>query len=193
MIRAIVFLFVSSLAGISFSASTNATLPGSGTNEVGTGTVAWSNPERITADDGSYATFSMPFEDSSNYLVASNFSFTPTVPSSKQITGLIVEFEKSATSGLGADETLIFNVGSSSSTNKANVGSDWPGSDTIATYGSATDNWGISLTGSDLTNLKLKLSVVPTGISFAGAVDFIQVTVFYAGGSSFAAFQEFFD
>ena len=102
-----------------------ASLPANGADDAGVGTITWSDPGNITADDGAYAT---ALAGTSHYLVASNFGFT--VPDNAVIDGVEVDIGRFAN---GASQTSLTDptVGANNSTVGTNAWTD-PGNITLS-------------------------------------------------------------
>lgn len=126
-------------------ASTSLTLAGTGANNADAGTVAWSNPDRVTADDGSNATASTKGSSTTQYLHATNFSFS--IPANSIRIGAQVRKQHFSSGGNMVDHTIQLIVGGTrTGDNKADTMTAWPGSATNADYGDAYDSWNAGLT-----------------------------------------------
>lgn len=155
---------------------------------------AWVNPGNAAADDGTEATITaatFDTNDVSEVLWASNFGFT--VPAGATIDGLVVEIDRRCSTGGAVDFRVQFydtSIGAVQGDNKASV-SAWPTTLSVATYGGATDTWGIAGIDSTFVNqtdFGLFLSAQATGNNTDVQVDFMRVTVHYtaAGGGAVA-------
>jgi hypothetical protein len=149
------------------------------------GTVAWTNPGNVTADDNVVTTASLTSTNTtSHYLKATNyFSGTP-VPSDATVLGITVEVDRRNSGGGNCKDNVVSLVlgGTVSGDNKAAAG-NWPTTAlTYATYGSASDLWGLTLTPADVnaTDFGVALSAIRVGSSPVANVDHIRVTVAYA-------------
>src|SRR5689334_5997158 len=86
--------------------STGLKVAGQGRN-VSRGLTAWSNPSRVTADDGSNATNAIGFGSTSDWLVADTFDFS-SIPSDAKITGVRVRIQASSS---GSQTISQVNIG----------------------------------------------------------------------------------
>lgn len=125
--------------------------PGTISNDASFGTTAWSNPSNAASSNDSYATVAVDNTPTdSQYLKVSNFGFT--IPAGATINGIEDKIEKSRAGGLEnvIDRRVrVVKGGVIGSTDKADATS-WPTTDTIFTYGGASDLWGETWTDSDV-------------------------------------------
>jgi hypothetical protein len=155
---------------------------GTGADDNSIGTVSWSNPGNVTAEDGSDASAG---QGTSHYLKATNFGFS--IPSGSSVDGITVEVKKRADAGVGPvtdNAARIVKGGTIGSTDRSQ-GGNWPTSDTYATYGGSSDLWGESWSASDInaSNFGFALSA-SVGTSSIANIDYVRVTVKYSAGSS---------
>lgn len=146
------------------------------------GAIAWTAASNAQASDNSYATSVLLLGQITNYLMATNFNFS--IPLKSTILGVTVNIERSSNTLNGTHDNSIKLVKASaiSGNDKANAGLEWPTADAVATYGSATDLWGLSLTPSDINNSGF--GVVMSGIAdLAGTaqIDYVSITIDYLG------------
>lgn len=160
------------------STSTANTLPGTGSNVTGVGSVAWSNPSNITAEDGNYATVDTSLGDS-NYLEATNFGFN--LPNDATVIGITAQFYRHDVSNGAVVDSIVSLIKAGTVTGENKAGQPWQTSDTLATYGSGTDVWGTTLTASDVnaSNFGVALSVTTEKIGGLASVDYVLMTVYY--------------
>lgn len=159
-------------------------------NVAGAG-VDWVNPSNAQTSDNSYATALLTntviFSD---YLRVTGFGFT--VPAGATIDGVQVDIERKWASAKGVPivdlSVMLVKGGTESGNDKADTGTNWPSSDTYASYGGAADLWGLTLTDSDINasnfgvsiSAQLELSTPPTPpFSATGSIDHIRITVHY--------------
>lgn len=153
----------------------------------------WTNPGNIAADDGSEAQITAATYDSPDIsfrIKARWNSGQFTIPTDATIDGMVVEIDRRCFAGSAADFRVQFtdNISALIGNNKASA-SAWPGSSTVATYGSSSDVWGTSLAAADFNggDFRVALSVSATSANTDIGVDFIRLTVHYteaAGGVS---------
>ena len=174
---------------VTFTTSSTATITTSvtnartGANVSGTGSVAWTNPGNITADDTSYATAARS-NATSQYLEGTNYGFA--IPSDATINGIVVtlgRYESSTGSGNDVRDSVVSLIkgGTITGNNKAATTTEWPtGSPAAATYGTNSDLWGGSWTPADInaSDFGVALSANSTNSRTASG-HYMQVTVTY--------------
>lgn len=147
----------------------------------GVGTISWANVSNArVSDDFAASVSAMSSAQVTHYLVVSSFGFN--VPAQATITGVSVGIERKTNNGIVDNEVRLLS-GAIGGDNKASA-STWPASDTVATYGGASDKWGLTLTPNDVngSSFGAALSAKYTPVSGNGspAVDQIRMTVFYS-------------
>ncbi len=167
-------------------ASTGPNNPATAANDAAVGTEAWFSGELTDCftSDNVYSRLdsNLAAVEISNYLKVTNFSFS--IPAGSTIDGIVVEIERQKTgSGVAVDNIVkLIKGGTIQGDNKAS-GSSYPSSDAYATYGGATDMWGLSLSEADVesSGLGVALSVKNTHASFAVSpkIDHFRITVYY--------------
>lgn len=177
-------------------ASTGFTICGTGANDAGIGTQAWSNPGNVTADDASNASGAAADKDEQmNWLKGSNFGFS--IPAGSTIDGIearlqAADVEESAVAGI--THVAIYKDDST-------AGDDLETGETIVTatptnydYGDSSELWGLSWTAAEInsSDFQLRISMNANNISgfFAGdpVVDFLAVNVHYTESSGETTF-----
>jgi hypothetical protein len=161
--------------------TTSATFPTTGANVTGIGSVAWTNPGRIVANDDSYATAAITSSAGSNYSQGSGFGFA--IPADATINGLLVTIGRKTSSGTTIyDNTVqLVKAGTIVGENKAST-TAWGSSESAATYGGAADLWGTTWTPTDIntSTFGVALSAKNTSsTSRTASVDYITVAVTY--------------
>lgn len=178
-------------------ASTGFTLPGSGTNNSGIGTVAWSSPGNILTDNGSNASGASAGKSvQMQYLVASDFGFS--IPDGSTIDGFQARVQAAYGTAPSAAPVIthIYLVrGGSTLSSNFSSGASLTGSMTDYTFGGSTNLWGLSWTPAQVnaSNFQFRFSCdsgVNSGFSSGASpqVDVMWVNVFYtppAGGTRF--------
>jgi hypothetical protein len=165
---------------IQVSNNTATAIAGTGVDDASTGSVAWSNPGNVTADDASVATAVLPGpHDLSHYLKATNFGFA--IPVGATINGIEATVERSSDgAGIQVDSIVsLVKGGVIGAVNRA-VFTSIPGSSTAKTFGSPSDLWGVTLTPADVNAANF-------GFVYAGgegtfktiSVDRMNITVYY--------------
>lgn len=141
------------------------------------------NPTNAGASDDSYATCALLLGQVSNYLMVTGFSFN--MPSDATITGVTVKVERNATStsAISDNSVKLVKGGVISGSDKASA-STWGTSDTVATYGSATDSWGLSWTPADInaSNFGCVISAI-SALAATVNIDFVSITIDYIGSN----------
>jgi len=158
-------------------ASQGPNIAGTGTNVTGIGTVAWTNPGNITANDSNYTVFSVASFKTSNYLQATNFGFS--IPDSATIDGIYVVFYPDDAT-VANTQVYILKNNVITGTNKA---SGYLMS--TNTFGSSNDKWGETWTYDDINSSGFGVSYVCNSFKTAvGSINYITITVYYTEGSS---------
>ncbi|HEY4503407.1 MAG TPA: hypothetical protein VJC14_03170 [Candidatus Paceibacterota bacterium] len=166
--------------------------PDSANNASDVGTLSWNTPGVIpnilNTSDNLYATSTMNGTAATNYLKATNFSFS--IPKGATILGISVGIERSRTSDIGPsieirdnEIKIIKSDGTLGSQNKSKT-TNWPTADTYTSYGSTTDLWGENWTASDINNANFGVAISAKGMSSSGnnrdaQVDHVRITVNY--------------
>src|SRR5438105_4772491 len=109
-------------------ASQGPSFPATAIDDASVGTVAWSNPTNITADDGAGAQGNAAiFGGLTHWLWGSNFGFT--IPAGATIQGILVEWKKKATAGTVVDNQVQIALGGTvQGSDYADTSTSWGGS-----------------------------------------------------------------
>ncbi len=158
--------------------------PGTIVSDDSYGSTAWSNPDNAKTSNNTYATNSGNTENS-NYLKATNFGFS--IPSGKTIDGILVDFERKASSawgvsGLGERVRIVKSDGTIGSTDRGDA-SYWSTTEAYVEYGGESDLWGETWSSSDIndSDFGVVLNTVIESYSTA-SVDHIRIKVYYSTG-----------
>lgn len=153
--------------------------PGTLADDAGVGTTVWADPSNAASSNDIYAVNSVALSGTSHYLKATNFGFS--IPAGSTINGITVEIERKA-SGLATitdSRVRLVKGGTIQTTDKAS-GSNWPESDTYASYGGAADLWGDTWTADDINNSGFGAVLAATSSSGGDAsVDHMRITIDY--------------
>ncbi len=158
---------------------------GTGANVSGVGTVNWSNPGRITANDGLNATATINIvTNTTKYLQGTNYGFA--IPTDATINGIEVSIERkssASTLGLSVNDNVVklIKAGTIVGDNKK-LTADWLTAMTVANYGGGADLWGTTWTPSEInaSDFGVALSVNTDAIlNRTASVNYIQVTITY--------------
>lgn len=143
-------------------------LPTTGASSAIGGASAWSNPSRITADDGSSATWGAFAGGQHSAITGSVFAFQQ-LPPEAVIDGIAVTVDGSQT-GCYGDVTL--NI---AGTTFKDIGS------LATTYGGATDLWGAtSIDPADIAGMTVTVSASDvSGGDGIASIDYLSVTVYW--------------
>lgn len=156
--------------------------PGTGSNNTSTGTIAWSNPERITAADLVRATTVTNYDIgvTTNYLIGDNFGFS--IPLNAIIKGILVEWRKRISANDPRDSRVrIIKAGNIGTTDKADAGTQWLPADSYFSYGGSTDLWGLTWQAAHINaaDFGVALSAGAAFDNTTPAIDHVRVTVYY--------------
>ena len=184
VVTALAFILVLLFAASAWADSTGARNVGTGASATGVGTVAWTSPGSITADDTSYATCALSNSAQSNYLSGTNYGFS--IPAGATINGIQVTIGRDSSSFTSPyiHDTVVSLIkgGVVTGANEAATSTNWPTTITAASYGSTSDLWGTTWTAADINaaNFGVALSASSTGTtSRTASVDYMQITVTY--------------
>lgn len=147
------------------------------------GVVGITSPANAGLSDNVYATSVLALTQLSNYLKATNFGFN--IPLDAIITGVTVNVERSG-SLLNAitDNSIKLVKGGTISGNEKASANLWPTTDAIATYGSSTDLWGLTLTPVDINNPNFGVAISASAtLAGTASIDFISISVDYLGSN----------
>lgn len=179
---------------------TDWTDPGTGDNDgvLILGDDAWTDPENITASDGSYAISDTPHANSeiSSGIVAYNFGFDLPTDASASITGVQVRVKgyNYATNGNTILDFLTVVLAESLGItgmmigdNKASEGDSFPNSDGgyFAVFGGQSDVWGVAdLTPADVNDSGFGVGIGTYKVGLGAsdpqpAIDSIQMRIYY--------------
>ncbi len=161
--------------------------PGTMADDSGIGTEVWADPNNAKLSDDARS-IAGPSEGTkiTHYLKATNFGFG--IPSDKSVTGIVMEYERKR-SGSGEVNIKDYRVyirkanGALGTENKADTSTNWPSSDTYASYGDSADLWSETWTYANINHANF--GVVISGRSVGGSatrrfnIDHIRMTVYY--------------
>lgn len=155
-----------------------------GVNDASIGSVAWSNPSNITADDRAFATVAPGTGNISNYLYATDFDLSA-IPDSDDIDAIEFSFNRRASvQNRISDNTVRPAVSDTPDGDNVALAGNWGRTETTVTYGDqVSDTLGLTgLTGLDVkTNFGLMIAV--NGQSAAEArADYCEVTIVHTAG-----------
>lgn len=168
---------------VSAHAFTMTRTPTSCSDVTGIGTQAWTGTGNVGASDNSYATVSLSDNRTSHYLECTGYNFA--VPDGAVINGITVSIERHSSSTITYDaDVQLVKAGVIGGTDQS-TGTEYPTSDTVATYGSSSDLWGTTWAASDIRNANFGVAFAAQKIGSSGgsrtaSVDVIQITIDYS-------------
>lgn len=153
----------------------------SGTDNTGTGTIAWTNPGNITTANTTYATIYDAGVTISHYLLAKTYGFA--IPSTAVIDGILVTYYRYAddnNSSNRIDDSIVklFYSGSAVGTSQS-TSSRWGTTPATKTFGSSTANWGYNLTPTIVNDSTFGVGLAASLKDTIGYVDYAKMTVYY--------------
>jgi trimeric autotransporter adhesin len=191
--KAVLLLF---LATLSFFAHAQFTASSTKSNTVATssttGGTNWTNPNNIQVADNNFATCLITLSNKPTYnLDAKDWGFQNTdttltnyVPSGATINGVevTVTMRKTLTGILKDSKVMLLKAGAETGLNKARGNANWSSTASAVTFGSSTDLWGATLTGTDLLNSGFGVRVVARsqgGRDVQAEIDNISIKVYF--------------
>ncbi|MFC1908176.1 hypothetical protein ACFLWT_02090 [Chloroflexota bacterium] len=169
-----------------YAASTAALYPGTAVSTaVGLYVNApWTSPANVGADDSTTANVGTKNLDNGSYterLDATNFGFA--IPTGSTIDGIVVEYDRfSPDEGAGVTDDLVQLIkGGTPQGTDFGVGAGWATSETIVTFGSSSELWGLTWAAADINASNFGVAVAATSsVNNAQAeIDFLRITVHY--------------
>lgn len=161
-----------------------------GPTYVGTGAGAgWTNPANITADDNTYADYSIPTGGTSGALIGTNVGST--IPTDATIDGITFEFGRYTTAGpssaVDATIQMIDEAGSPVGDNKS-AGATWATAEENVSFGGAADKWGwATVTPAKLNHANSGIQIIAdhagAPVTVQAHVDYFRRTVNYTTAS----------
>ena len=169
------------------AASQGPIISGTGADNAGVGTIAWTGFGNITANDGSNATDAITSAATGHYLFATNFGFT--IPTGSTITGIQADVEELATTAskntINDNSIKIIQAGAVAGTDQS-AGAAWPTTATLKTYGSSSNLWGLSWTSAQINASNFGVAISAKNVksgngssTLTASVDYVQITVTY--------------
>lgn len=156
------------------------------------GIVAITNPTNALISDNSYATSVLLLGQTTQLLKATNFGFS--IPLDATILGVLVEVERSSTvlSAVRDNSIRLVKAGTISGDEKASA-TLWPTSDAYASYGSASDLWGLSLTPQNVNASDFGVVIgAIADVAATAQIDHIRITITYMGSNKISTRRKYF-
>ncbi|MFH1608868.1 MAG: hypothetical protein ABH951_02530, partial [Patescibacteria group bacterium] len=183
----LIFVVAFSFLGFSLNVEAATSGPNNGgtfTNDATIGTLAWTNPFNAQTLNGVYATAALTTGTTTQYLKATNFGFA--IPAGSVINGIQVSITRDGAVGNKIkDSSLKLVKGGVIGGTDHSAGASWANGDTLVTYGSTSDLWGLTWTSADInsSNFGFVISATATG-SRTATIDNINITVTYTSGNT---------
>ncbi|WP_276501837.1 T9SS type A sorting domain-containing protein [Terrimonas pollutisoli] len=160
-------------------------------NNSGLGSITWSNLANTVLSDNSYSSagtlLGVLATANTQYLVFKDFNFS--LPAGAAICGIEVSREGSASgllvgSSIRDNSVRIIKNNVIDGDDKASA-TNWTGSDATTTYGSVSDDWGLSWTAADINSsdfgvaISARMSAGLASLFLTANVDRVSITVYY--------------
>jgi hypothetical protein len=168
---------------------------GTAADDAAVGTTAWTNPGNTASSDDARAVASaVPATTGvSQYLKLTNFGFA--LPAGATVTGVRVDWERSASAGTAISTNSIKLVKAGAVAGSEMVGADtaqWTTTDVAFTHGGPANLWGTTWTRDEINAAGFGVAISAKNTSGAGVdarIDFVRVAVFYtaSGGAGVTA------
>jgi hypothetical protein len=172
----LVLLLISAQIAIAQTVGPNYAL--TGTDVSGIGTITWTNPGNVNANDNIYATAAA---GTSHYLQGTNLNFS--IPNNAVILGIqatIGRRRNGGNNGTITDNVVRLIKGGTVTGSNLAAGGNWGTAEAATNYGGAANLWGTTWTPADINaaNFGVALSVIVGGNRTA-QVDYMRITVTY--------------
>lgn len=147
-----------------------------------TGSETWLDPTNAGRSDDAYSNaVGLSSGAQTHYLRAANFGFF--VGTGATVEGIKVDIEKKASAASSVVDAAVRLVkgGTIQTTDKADTSTTWSTTDTVATYGGASDTWGTSWTESDINSPAFGVVIsarTVTGSGLSASIDSITISVY---------------
>jgi hypothetical protein len=160
------------------------------------GTISLTGVGNADVSDDTYVTFTLGAGQSSHYLKVTDFMSA--VPLTADISGVLVEVERSATvaSAIQDENTQgirLVKGGAIVGDGKADLVA-WSTTDAYSSYGNSTDTWGVSWSPAQINAVDFGVVIAGMWLANAtGRVDHVRITVYYvpAGRPQTLSSQQF--
>lgn len=145
----------------------------------------WVWVPHVRADDSQYAYITASTYDTNDisYRITTYLFDFSSIPDDATINGILVEIERRCAAGSARDYRVQLKEDGVTlrGDNKADTANNWPGSDTIKSYGGAADLWNYAWTPALVKGVDF--GVVLSAMAYSDNtdiyVDFIRITVYY--------------
>lgn len=153
--------------------------PQTAANDTTVGTVDWANPSYALGTDTNYATVDTGGSITSHYLKLTNFGFS--IPTDATIVGLTVEVTQWADFGSGNCHSSSIKFVKAGVVGGSSIGTatNWGGTASIVTYGTANSLAGNTLTPADINDSGFGVAISVTGDGAIANVNNVTINVYY--------------
>lgn len=153
--------------------------PATAVDDSSVGTAQWFTPGDALTSNDLYAAAPLGSNETSHYLKVTNFGFS--IPAGNVVNGVLVEYEVSASGGVTNDNSVRLVVGGTITGSDRATGTIWPAADTYLSRGGSSDNWGLSLTASDVnaSNFGVAISAHAGAGGDEADIDHVRITLTY--------------
>lgn len=146
---------------------------------------AWTNVDKITVSDNSYATVTLTHSSpNAQPLGARNFGFN--IPVTGTIDGVLCSFERKASVNSIIKENLCYLINNLAiiGNNKTSSPAFWSATEGVVTYGGPADTWGATLTPTIVNSSNFGVMITakydsPYVGSEIAYVDKVSMTIYY--------------
>lgn len=151
-----------------------------GVDDSTVGSSPWLFTDRVTADDGLPATANST--PSPTHYLRSKIGDVSSIPSDSIIDGIIIsmgKWESLASNNFFDNLVRLYKSGTGFvGNNKADTVTEWSTTETLVSYGGATDLWGVAWTRSEVLNMEVGLSATFATVP-GGRIDYVKFTIHY--------------
>lgn len=170
------------------SGTTDWKSPGTCANAARGSGADWQSPSNAQDSDNNRTICDIAANTYGDWLRCTNFGFTTDdIPTGATIIGIEVQIERQAenASYIRDDAIYLRDSGGQTGDNKADTGTNWPTSDATVTYGDSSDDWGTSISDSEVraSTFGIDISAFNTWFFFTpyeARIDHVQIRVHYS-------------
>lgn len=146
----------------------------------------WSNPNNVQTNNNTYTSYTNSSTGSSAYLYVRGLGFA--LPSNATVDGIVVKIKKHASSTITDSRVTLVNSSTALGSNLT-VSGNWPTTDTLVTYGGATNLWGnttsalsYSVVNNAYFGVRIRISVgKANAIAY---IDYASMIIYYHTGTT---------
>lgn len=138
--------------------------PGTGADDAGIGTIAWTNPGNVLSSNNAYAVAKLGSKQTSHFLKATKYGFA--IPEGSTIDRVILEVERRANSGLVKDKAVRGVKAGVVQATEHSAGAAWP----VTLFGDVSATFDLSVAGLTVADVN--------DVGFGAAVAAYSETIF---------------